>query len=84
MAKRKKWQNLLYNKCPLCGEILVTRVEKSGPLLGRIFFDCPDKEEHFGISARKFAEILQDETHVMRRHLSKDELALLNAAVFKK
>ena len=68
-----KWQNLLKKKCPCCDGELRPVKDKA------ILYACTECD--FLISRRKYAEILMDENHIMRRFLSVEELEKLTNAI---
>lgn len=71
-----KWQNLLHKKCPKCESALEQLKDRA------TIFECTNRGAcDFLISRRKMFEILTDETHVLRRHLSPHERELLEGAV---
>ena len=65
--KTKKWQNLLYKKCPACGGTLDIIRDRA------IMYECLAPGCEFVISRRKYADILTDETHIMRKFLTEEE-----------
>ena len=70
-----KWQNLLKKKCPKCGGELHPVKDRA------ILYACSSCE--FLITRRKYAEILADPTHIMRRFLTTEELYNLDEAIKK-
>lgn len=70
-----KWQNLLHKKCPKCDGRLEQKMDRA------VIFECENGD--FVISRRKVFEILMDETHVLRRHLTAHERELLEGAIEK-
>lgn len=77
MTKGKKWQNLLYRKCPVCGGRLDIIKDKA------ILYECPTPGCEFLISRQKYADLLMDETHIMRRFLTGEERQLLEQEIDK-
>ena len=73
--ENKKWQNLLYQKCPKCNTKLQPCVEKA------VMYQCLTPKCEFLISRRKYAEILMDKEHIMRNFLTKDERVLLEQII---
>ena len=71
-----RWQDLIYLKCPKCS----SRLEEWRPEYG-ILYVCPDPEKHFVISRRKLADILMDEDHILRQHLSEQQRVALAEAI---
>ncbi len=74
-GEHKKWQNLLYKKCPVCDGRLKAIKEKA------LMFICQGEGCSFIISAQRYAEILADEDHIMRRFLTARERILLATAL---
>lgn len=74
-AQNKKWQNLLYKRCPKCGEEMERSKDRG------IIFECRYAGCYFLISQRAYAGILMDEDHIMRRFLTGKEKELLERAI---
>lgn len=73
---KKKWQNLIHKQCIKCDAPLVERKDRV------TLYECTNEAScDFFITRRKMFEILSDETHIMRRFLSYEELEKLEAAV---
>jgi tRNA U54 and U55 pseudouridine synthase Pus10 len=70
-GKHKRWQNLLYKKCPVCDGRLKTVKDKV------LMFLCEEGDCNFMITAKRYAEILADENHIMRRFLTRRETEML-------
>lgn len=62
----KKWQNLLYKQCPECE----THFEAI-KIKGRLYYYC--RMCGFQISVTKIAEIFADETHILRKFITKEQ-----------
>lgn len=67
-----RYQNLIHKKCPRCDQHLETL---------NLIFRCPDDVCGFTITRRGWADILLDESHVMRRFLTKHESETLENAI---
>lgn len=78
MTPNKHWQNLIHRKCPCCDARLEHRKEPNAnhPLKEIDFYVCEDKCG-FIITRGSYVKILEDETHIMRRFLTKHERELL-------
>lgn len=64
-----EWQNLIEHKCPKCYADLQIKENHRGQILS-----CEDRENcTFQISASKCREIILDENHMLRRHLTLDQ-----------
>ena len=78
--KKRKWQNLLYLKCPNCNE----RLEDS-----RQYMACPTPSADdptkscFFISKKKIAEILLDESHPANYCLKEHEKIEIQRVITK-
>jgi hypothetical protein len=70
-----RWQDLIYLKCPACSSRLEEFV---GHVRG---YWCKTEWCGFTISRRKLAEILLDETHILRTFLSEPERIQLAQAI---
>lgn len=77
MAKNKKWQNLLQKRCPVCGQGLEPCRDKT------ILYECLATGCEFIITRRKYADILMDKNHIMRRFLSGAEIKELDKVIQK-
>jgi hypothetical protein len=69
------WQDLIYLKCPKCS----ARLEEFKDFA--TLYRCPAPECGFIISRRKVGDILMDENHVLREHLSEEERIALAEAI---
>ena len=67
-----KWQNLIHKKCPKCDTQFTERMDRV------VMFEC--EECGFMISQSKLLDILTDETHVLRNHLTQHEKTLIEQA----
>ncbi|MFZ3032275.1 MAG: hypothetical protein WA082_04520 [Candidatus Moraniibacteriota bacterium] len=74
--ENKKWQNLIYRKCPGCDTALNAAAKR-----GRLVFECPTDGCGFAIHASSYVRILMDKTHILRKFLTKDEEAALEKAL---
>jgi hypothetical protein len=72
---KKRWQNLIHKDCIKCDSPLT--VEKDRVAL----YVCTNEECDFFITRRKLFEILTDDTHIMRRFITKEEAIKLEDAV---
>lgn len=72
-----KWQNLLKKKCPHadCDGTLQPTKDRA------ILYTCSSCD--FVITRRKYAEILSDPNHILRRFLTTEELYNLDEAIKK-
>jgi len=70
-----RWQDLIYLKCPKCCARL-TEFKDRGTL-----YRCETEGRQFIISRRKLADILLDENHVLRKHLSEPQRITLAEAI---
>jgi ribosomal protein L37AE/L43A len=71
----KRWQNLIFGKCPKCDARLNVRKDKV-PI-----FECPTEGCGFMITDKSLANILMDENHIMRKFLTAHEKQILNDAI---
>ncbi len=78
MNPGKHWQNLIHRKCPCCNARLEHRREPNerAPWKQVDLFECAEKCG-FIITQSSYVKILEDETHIMRRFLSRHETELL-------
>lgn len=78
MKPNKHWQNLLHRKCPVCNTRLEHRREPNAraPWKQVDLFECEAKCG-FIITCSTYVNILEDETHIMRRFLTPHEKELL-------
>ena len=67
-----RWQNLIHKKCPKCDGPLTEEMDRA------VMIEC--KECGFMISQKKLLEILSDETHMLRRHLTPREKMIIEQA----
>ena len=67
-----RWQNLIHKKCPNCDAQLTEEKDRA------VMLEC--KECGFMISQKKLLEILTDETHVLRNHLTPHEKIIIKQA----
>ena len=72
----KRWQNLIFKKCPKCNRRLEDFKSPNLPMMR-----CLESACEFMIRRRAWADILLEETHVMRRFLTKHEAETLETAV---
>jgi hypothetical protein len=70
-----RWQDLVYLKCRKCSARLVEFKSRS------ILYKCHTEGCGFIISRRKLADILLDEGHVLRQHLSQQQRIVLAEAI---
>ena len=73
--KNKKWQNLIYKKCPVCGEDLRECKDLT------VLYECTGGKCWFVISRRKYADILTDKDHILRRFLTPKEISFLEKKI---
>lgn len=70
-----KWQNLVKGLCPDCQG-------KLEPIkgMGGIVYECMNRRDClFTIRKQKLIDTLKDKTHMLRRYLTKEEVAKLDA-----
>ncbi len=70
-----RWQDLIYLKCPKCSARLEEWRDQG------ILYRCNTPDCGFIISRRKLADILMDEEHVLRVHLSDEQRIALAEAI---
>lgn len=75
---KKKWQNLIHRKCVKCDYPLEEVRDR-----GVILLECTNSPQacDFFITRRKLFEILVDETHIMRRFLTREERDQIEDAI---
>lgn len=71
----KRWQNLIFGKCPKCDNRLEIRHDKA------TFYECETEGCGFMITDRAYVEILMDENHIMREFLTTHERQVLKQAI---
>jgi acetyl-CoA carboxylase beta subunit len=70
-----RWQDLIYLKCPKCSARLEEWKDQT------VLYRCNTLDCEFIISRRKLADILMDENHILRAHLSEEQRKALAIAL---
>lgn len=69
---KKRWQNLIHEKCPNCDNRLVKIKEG---------YACSDALCTFFITPKKIAEIITDPNHPAVRYMTEHEIEVRNKAL---
>lgn len=67
----RKWQNIIYTKCPDCGFRMLYNTRHDS-------YVCPTNGCTFFITKKKMLEILSDTTHSAVRYATMEELRIID------